>query len=99
MQTKNWFEVSKQGLKELQDGKPKHYAARELIQNAWDEKIAICDFIATYSKGIAQFIVNDDNPEGFKNLTDAYTLFAPTVDPNVFPTYVFSSPCKLGTVS
>ena len=35
----SWFEVSKEGLKQLQLGKPKHYVARELIQNAWDEDI------------------------------------------------------------
>jgi hypothetical protein len=78
MQTKNWFEVSKQGLKELQEGKPKHYAARELIQNAWDEDITVCEFTSNFGSGIAQLMVRDDNPEGFKNIADAFTLFAPT---------------------
>ena len=45
IQTKSWFEVSKDGLKKLQLGKPKHYAIRELLQNAMDE-----DAQQTYSK-------------------------------------------------
>jgi hypothetical protein len=79
MKTKNWFEVSRDGLKELQAGKPKHYVARELIQNAWDEEIKVCSFDSSYSKGIATFVVKDDSPEGFRNIADAFTLFAPTI--------------------
>jgi hypothetical protein len=79
MLAKNWFEVSRQGLKELQAGKPKHYVARELIQNAWDENITVCKMASSYSNGIAHLIVVDDSPEGFRNIADAYTLFAPTV--------------------
>ncbi len=79
MQTQNWFEVSKQGLKELQAGKPKHYAARELVQNAWDENITLCDFRTDYSHGLANLLVIDDNPDGFRNIADAFTLFAPTI--------------------
>ncbi len=32
MTNKNWFEVDKEGLKQLQAGKPKHYLVRELIK-------------------------------------------------------------------
>ncbi len=74
----NWFEVSKEGLKQLQLGKPKHYVARELIQNAWDENIKVCKFNSEWKDGIAYLSVEDDSPEGFKNLRDAFTLFAPT---------------------
>lgn len=74
----NWFEVSKEGLKQLQLGKPKHYVARELIQNAWDEEIKVCKFNSEWKNGIAYLSVEDDSPEGFKNLRDAFTLFAPT---------------------
>lgn len=35
MKNKSWFEASKEGLRELQEGKPKHFIARELIQNAY----------------------------------------------------------------
>jgi len=75
MKNKSWFEVSKEGLKELQEGKPKHFIARELIQNAWDEQTKICSFNAEWNKGIAGIEVIDDNPAGFQDLSDAFTLF------------------------
>lgn len=78
MNKNNWFEVSKEGLKQLQLGKPKHYVARELIQNAWDEDIKVCKFDSDWKDGITYISVEDDSPEGFKNLRDAFTLFAPT---------------------
>jgi hypothetical protein len=78
MKSKNWFEVSKDGLKELQAGKPKHFILRELIQNAWDEDIKHCNVFLNYDKNEAQILVSDDNPEGFKDLADAFTLFKST---------------------
>lgn len=74
----NWFTVSKEGLKQLQLGKPKHFVARELIQNAWDEEIKVCKFESDWKGGISIISVEDDNREGFKDLRDAFTLFAPT---------------------
>src|SRR3990167_393888 len=78
MKEKNWFNVSKEGLKQLQLGKPKQYVARELIANAFDEDIKVCKFDSEWNKGIAYISVEDDSPEGFRNLKDAFTLFAPT---------------------
>jgi len=78
MKTKSWFEVSTEGLRQLQAGKPIHHIARELIQNAWDENIIHCIFSANWLKGRSEIIVKDDNPEGFKDLSHAFTLFAPT---------------------
>lgn len=74
----NWFEVDRKGLKALQDGKPKHYVLRELVQNAWDEKITKCDVVLMYDRPVSLVEVVDDNPEGFKNLRDAFTLFGDT---------------------
>lgn len=85
MKAKNWFEVSKEGLKELQAGKPKHYIIRELVQNAWDEDITYCEVKLDYKDRQAEIKVSDDSPEGFRDLTDAFTLFKPTykrTDPN-----------------
>lgn len=75
---KRWFEVSREGLKELQMGKPKHFIARELIQNAWDEQTKVCSFGASWDKGKAIITVEDDNPTGFKDISDAFTLFKST---------------------
>lgn len=76
--TKNWFDVSKDGLKKLQLGKPMHYAIRELLQNAMDEDTTRIDVDSTYENGRAEFVVIDDSSMGFRDLSDAYTLFQPT---------------------
>lgn len=78
MKKSNWFSVSTAGLKELQAGKPKHYILRELIANAFDEDINTCEVKLTYSNRTARIKVADDNPFGFKDLADAYTLFKST---------------------
>src|SRR3989338_780156 len=78
IESKSWFEVSRAGLRQLQEGKPKHFVARELIQNAWDESIKTCEVAAAWKHGVATMLVVDDSPKGFRNLADAFTLFAPT---------------------
>lgn len=82
-----WFDVDKNGLKQLLENKPKGFILRELIQNAWDEpgvtecKVSIAP---VPGKVLAAIRVEDDAPEGFHDLTHAFTLFARTrkrVDP------------------
>lgn len=76
---KNWFDVDVEGLKALQKGKPKTFIIRELVQNAWDENISTCEVdIAHTIDDKINIRVSDDSPEGFKNITDAYTLFRDT---------------------
>jgi len=75
MRKHGWFEVDTEGLRELQAGKPKHHILRELLQNAWDENITVCRVNLTHANGEAVIIVEDDSPEGFRNLKDAFTLF------------------------
>jgi len=80
----SWFEVSKDGLKKLQLGKPKLYAIRELLQNAMDEEVTRIEVRSRYDTGLAEFTIIDNSPIGFRDITDAYTLFKPTykqVDP------------------
>lgn len=75
----NWFEVSKEGLRQLQEGKPKDFVLKELVQNAWDEDgVTYCNVTMQQSNGELTICVSDDAPEGFKDLTHAFTLFAPT---------------------
>lgn len=76
--SKQWFEVDKKGLKELQSGKPKYYLMRELIQNALDEDITTCVVKMEYDRGKVTISVEDDSPIGFRDLTDSYTLFRTT---------------------
>lgn len=74
----NWFEVDTKGLKALQEGKPKTFIVRELLQNAFDENITRCKLDIQWSGGVATISVEDDSPEGFRDLSDAYTLFKDT---------------------
>lgn len=74
----NWFEVSKEGLKALQAGKSKTFIINELVQNGFDEEITQCKVDIIYGKDITEIRVSDDSPEGFKNISHAYTLYADT---------------------
>lgn len=74
----SWFEVDKEGLKQLQAGKPKHYLIRELIQNAWDENVRVVKLNLSLNKGLVGIDLEDDNKEGFKDLSDSYILFKET---------------------
>jgi len=88
MRTKHWFEVDKNGLAQIQGDKPKTYILRELIQNAWDEDIKECEVTLQMLSGKIKATVSDDSPEGFRDLTDSFTLFKET--------YKRSDPTKRG---
>lgn len=71
------FVVDKAGLAKILERRGKAFAAIELIQNAWDEETTQVDVVLEPDgKGIYRLTVEDDNPEGFRDLTHAYTLFA-----------------------
>jgi hypothetical protein len=76
---KNWFEIDRTGLAKILARRGKEFALFELIQNAWDEpgvsNVAVV-LEATKWNGYSRLQVVDDAPDGFKNLTHAYTLFA-----------------------
>lgn len=74
-----WFEVDKEGLSKLMKrGGTRAFLVFELVQNAWDEASKRVNITIEYSKTaqMATISVSDDNPDGFKNLAHAYTLFA-----------------------
>jgi hypothetical protein len=74
-----WFDVDRTGLAKILRRKGIEFAVFELIQNAWDEagvsRVAVTLKPAS-DRGYALITVQDDAPEGFKNLMHAYTLFA-----------------------
>jgi hypothetical protein len=75
---RNWFEVDKDGLAKLLERKGKAFALFELIQNAWDTRARFVHIsIERVGSSPNVFIrVTDDDPEGFKKLEHAFTLFA-----------------------
>jgi hypothetical protein len=75
---KNWFEVDKQGLAKILERKGKEFVVFELIQNSWDEPgvTGVTVSLEYEGRNKARLVVEDDAPEGFKDLAHAFTLFA-----------------------
>lgn len=74
-----WFEADKEGLGKLLRRRGIAFGVIELIQNAFDEDSTEVRVNLTKIPGRRQryqLMVTDDNPEGFKDLSHAYTLFA-----------------------
>jgi len=74
-----WFDVSRSGLGKQAEQYGKGRLVGELIQNALDE-VGVTSIEVTLSlvpgRPMADLIVEDDSPEGFRDLSHAYTLFA-----------------------
>ena len=74
---KNWLTVDMDGLKKILERRGKVFAIFELVQNAWDENVTKVEVtLARPENGKSELIVTDDSPEGFRDLTDSYTMFA-----------------------
>jgi hypothetical protein len=74
-----WFDVSKAGLGKQAEEHGKGRLIGELVQNALDEE-GVTQIVVTLAlvpgRPLADLTVEDDSPEGFKDLSHAYTLFA-----------------------
>ena len=75
---KNWFEVDKHGLARILERKGKEFVLFELVQNAWDELgvTKVSAALEYRGRNRALLVVEDDAPEGFHDLSHAFTLFA-----------------------
>lgn len=82
MSTNNgWFAVDRAGLAKIAGRRNKNFILRELVQNSWDEnstEIHVEVVPPSAGGGFSTIRVTDDSPEGFKDLSHAYTLFAPS---------------------
>jgi hypothetical protein len=74
---KDWFTVDKEGLARVLGRRDKTFAVMELIQNAWDaEGASLVEVtIKQESPGKTLLVVEDNSPDGFADLSHAYTLF------------------------
>jgi hypothetical protein len=74
-----WFDVSKAGLGKQAEEHGKGRLIGELVQNALDEQ-GVTQIAVTLAlvpgRPLADLTVEDDSPEGFRDLSHAYTLFA-----------------------
>src|SRR5919206_1272675 len=77
--TKQWFDVDRAGLGKQAEQHGKGRLVGELVQNALDEAgVTRIDITLAPVPGrpLADLTVEDDSPEGFRDLAHAYTLFA-----------------------
>lgn len=72
------FEVSTEGMRELQSGREPWQLAKELVSNAWDETTTLCEVsIKSIAPRKARLVVYDDGG-GFTSIADAWTLMGHT---------------------
>jgi hypothetical protein len=77
--SRNWFDVDRKGLSKLIERRGKIALINELIGNALDaDGVTRVEVVLEPEEGVprATVIVRDDAPEGFNDLTHAWTLFA-----------------------
>src|SRR5258708_3992979 len=75
---KNWFEVDRKGLAKLIERRGKVALIYELISNAWDADGVTNVEVLLVREAAAgvTLVVRDDAPDGFADMTHAFTLFA-----------------------
>ena len=81
MKNSQWFSVDKSGLGRQAEEQGKARLVAKLIQNGLDEpSVTRIDVTLALvpDAGVADFSVEDDAPEGFRDLSHAWTLFAPS---------------------
>src|ERR1700756_3328891 len=72
-----WIDVDLDGLRKLLARRGKEFAVFELVQNSWDENITeVSITLSRPVRGWSELVVTDDSPNGFRNLTDSYTMYA-----------------------
>lgn len=75
-----WLEVDRAGLAQIVRRRGSAFLALELLSNAWDTKAdRVTVTLETIAgKPLACLIVEDNDPTGFEDLTDAFTLYRHT---------------------
>jgi hypothetical protein len=81
MTTKPHFEVDREGLAKLLERRGKAFAVTELVQNGWDQNVSRVDVTLERvpNTPFVRLVVEDDDPDGFHDLSHAYTLFAESI--------------------
>ena len=74
-----WVTVDLDGLAKTIARNGKNFILSELLRNAWDEAGVTEVHITTVKiagEPVVRIMIGDNSPNGFRNLADAYTLFA-----------------------
>jgi hypothetical protein len=73
---RGWVDVDLDGLRKVLERRGKEFAVFELVQNAWDENITeVRVELSAPVRGWSELRVWDDSQDGFRNLSDAFTLY------------------------
>lgn len=74
----SWFEIDKAGLAAILERRGKEFAVFELLANAYDSSATEVKVSLYPIDGVpyAHLIVEDNSPEGWVNLDDAFTMFS-----------------------
>ena len=74
----SYFAVDRVGLRKLAFRHGAGWVVTELLQNALDEEVSRVDIVfePVPNKPLARLRVEDDSPDGFRELDHAYTLYA-----------------------
>jgi len=74
----DWFSIDKAGLASILERRGKAFAVFELIQNAWDSGADLVQVNIAPIDGqpFAWLEVTDNSPDGWADLSDAFTMFA-----------------------
>jgi len=77
----SWFTVDKEGLSKLLAGRGKEMLLFELLSNAWDtdSRFVMMELVPVPKAPKAKLTVTDNDPNGFQNLSHAFTLFAESI--------------------
>jgi hypothetical protein len=81
MKSKTWFEVDREGLAQTVRRRHPGFIFGELVANAMDQpgtKNLFVEHSPVPNKSLVNLTVRDDDPTGFADLQDAYTLFRRT---------------------
>jgi hypothetical protein len=72
-----WFNIDRAGLAAMLERKGKAFALFELIQNAWDSGATEvrAALLPLGGSPFVEMAVEDNSPEGWANLDDAFTMF------------------------
>jgi hypothetical protein len=77
----NWLTVDRKGFAQLIEHRNKGWILCELIQNAWDQdvkKVKVQIESMSGKPSSYRVTVTDDDPNGWSDITHAYTMFAPS---------------------
>lgn len=80
----SWFEVDKEGLARILRRRGLEFVLYELLANAWDSdatEVAVT-VQPVPGKRLARIIVEDNDPNGFRDVSHAYTMFADSLRRN-----------------